>query len=176
MINKNFIFSTIGLFVIEFCGLLGFVLYIKDYTLYWTFDILQKDTLNVLQTYVSNFHCIQFVFLLMIINLKCTHRRKFYTNKLYMLYWAFILLFLMSILTLRNSNTFGFSLYDFEPDEAGFNYNSEFNKFICIIWNLILQAIALAYDTLINRYFDDSAEGYNFFIQKEMKTIEKNNA
>ena len=70
-----------------------------------------------------------------------------------------ILVFIVKIITIDNSKSFGLSLYRFESDENEFKKNKEFNKFLILSMNIVIQMLSFFYNKFINRFFDWSEEG-----------------
>ncbi len=76
-----------------------------------------------------------------------------------MIYFTMILVFIVRIITIDNSKSFGLSLYRFESDENEFKKNKEVNKFLILSMNIVIQMLSFFYNKFINRFFDWSEEG-----------------
>ena len=159
IVNVNFVLGVFGLFVIEYIGILIFIIILKSLCLDEVYDLLPINDLNVKSSYVFLFMSIQNCFLLMIVSSRSVDRLPLYTNKLYMLYFAVILVFLIRLITLNKPPTLKVNLIRFEPESYEFEKNKEIVKMIIILMNIVIQIIAFVYNMIINRFFDWRKEG-----------------
>ena len=166
IVNLNFLLTIMGLYFFQFGGILIFILVLKNLCIDQILDLLPINQLTIKSSYVFLFLSLENNFLLLIINSWEINRLPFYTNKLYMIYFTLILIFILRIITVVNSTSFGVFLYKFEYDDNQFKRNKELNKFLLIIMNVGIQIISFFYNRFINRFFDWSEEG---IIIKQLK-------
>ena len=159
IVNLNFLLTVFGLYIIQFGGVLIFILILKNFGLDKIMDLLPMKELTIKSSYVFLFISVQNNFLLLIINSCEINRLPFYTNKIYLTYFSIILILLIRIITVINSLSFGLPLYRFESDRNEFKRNKETNKFLILGMNVVIQLISFFYNKFINRYFDWSEEG-----------------
>ena len=159
IVNLNFLLTVFGLYIIQFIGILIYILILKNFCLDMELDLLPIKNLTVKSSYAFLFLSIQNNFLIIIINSCEINRLPFYTNKLYMMYFTIILVFIVRIITIDNSKSLGLSLYRFESDENEFKKNKEVNKFLILAMNIVIQILSYFYNKFINRFFDWSEEG-----------------
>ena len=159
IVNLNFLLTVFGLYCFQFGGIFIFIITLKYFCLDQILDLLPIKKLTIKSSYVFLFLALQNNFLLLIINSWEINRLPFYTNKLYMVYFAVILIFIMRTLTVVNSKSFGFPIFRFESDENEFKKNKELNKVLIMSMNIVIQIISFFYNRIINRFFDWSDEG-----------------
>ena len=159
IVNLNFLLTVFGLYFLQFGGLLIFILLGKKFCLDQIMDLLPIDDLTTKSSYVFLCLSMQNNFLLVIINSWEINRLPFYTNKLYLLYFSIILVFLIRTITVINSLTFGLPIYRFESDKNEFKRNKETNKILILVINVVVQILSFFYNRFINKFFDWSEEG-----------------
>ena len=159
IVNLNFLLTVFGLYIFQFGGIFIFIVTLKYFCIDQIIDLLPIKKLTIKSSYVFLFLSLQNNFLLLIINSWEINRLPFYTNKLYMVYFAVILIFIMRTLTVVNSKSFGLPIFRFESDENEFKKNKELNKVLIISMNILIQIISFFYNRIINRFFDWSDEG-----------------
>jgi len=159
IVNLNFLLTVFGLYFLQFGGILIFILLGRKFCLDQIMDLLPIDDLTTKSSYVFLSLSMQNNFLLLIINSWEINRLPFYTNKLYLLYFSIILIFLIRTITVINSLTFGLPLYRFESDKNEFKRNKETNKILILVINVGVQILSFFYNRFINKFFDWSEEG-----------------
>lgn len=159
IVNLNFLLTVFGLYFFQFGGILFYIITLKFFCIDQILDLLPINSLTIKSSYVFLFLSLQYNSLLLIINSWEINRLPFYTNKLYMIYFTIILIFIMRTLTVVNSKSFGFPLYRFEGDSNELKKNKEINIFLIIAMNIIIQIFSFFYNRIINRFFDWSDEG-----------------
>ena len=159
IVNLNFLLTVFGLYIFQFGGILTFILLLRNLCLNEKLDLLPINNLTTKSSYVFLFLSLQNDFLLLIINSFEINRLPFYTNKLYMIYFTIILIFIMRTITIVNSLSFGLPLFRFEPDDNEFKKNKELNRFLIMGMNLVIQIMSFIYNMIINKFFDWSEEG-----------------
>ena len=131
----------------------------EKYCLDAKLDLLPIKNLTIKSSYSFLFLSIQNNFLIIIINSCEINRLPFYTNKLYMIYFTIILVFIVRIIAVDNSKSLGLALYRYESDENEFKKNKEVVKFLILIMNFVVQILSYFYNKIINKFFDWSEEG-----------------
>jgi magnesium-transporting ATPase (P-type) len=159
IVNLNFLLTVFGLYFLQFGGILIFILLGRKFCLDQILDLLPMDDLTTKSSYVFLFLSMQNNFLLLIINSWEINRLPFYTNKLYLLYFSIILIFLIRTITVINSLSFGLPIYRFESDKNEFKRNKETNKILILVINVFVQILSFFYNRFINKFFDWSEEG-----------------
>ena len=159
IVNLNFLFTVIGLYLIQLGGIVFFFRILENFCLDSILDLLPIKDLTIKSSYIFLFLSIQNNFLIMIINSCEINRLQFYTNKFYMLYFTIILVFIVKIITIDNSKSLGLALYRFESDENEFKKNKEIVKCLILIMNFFIQMLSYFYNKLINKFCDWSEEG-----------------
>ena len=159
IVNLNFLLTIFGLYFFQFGGILIFILLLKNLCIDEKLDLLPIKYLTVKSSYAFLFLSLENNCLLLIINSWEINRLPFYTNKLYMIYFTIILMFIIRTITVDKSQSFGLALFRYESDENELKKNKELNKFLVIMINIGIQVISYFYNRFINRYFDWSEEG-----------------
>ena len=159
IINLNFILSFFGLYAIQFGGALFFILIIKYICIDEIKDLLPIQNLTVKSSYVFLFLSLQNIFLLIIINSLSINRLPFYTNHLFIIYITIIILFVVRIITVINTHSFGLSLFKFESNTNEFRGNNEIEKLFVLVSNIVIHFISFLYNLLINKFCDWSTDG-----------------
>ena len=159
IINLNFILSFLGLYIIQFGGALFFILILKGICLDEIKDLLPIKDLTVKSSYAFLFLSLQNIFLLIIINSLSINRLPFYTNQLYIIYISIVSLFVIRIITVTDTHSFGINLFKYESNTNEFRRNNEIEKFLIIVSNIVIQIISFLYNLLINKFCDWSTDG-----------------
>ncbi len=128
--NKSFLFNIIGMIIIEIFGLIIFSLIIQKNSIFWEYDILPNNGICILSTYVFFYCLFQYLNVLFLFNIQCVHKKAFYTNTLYFLYYTIVLFICIVFITKSEVSSFG--LFFFEPNNTNFEFRYEFNKIITI--------------------------------------------
>ena len=140
--NKYFIISSIGQIVIHIAGFLLFSNFIDDETLELSIDENPRDDMNVLSTYVYLFSVFQYIIVLFVFNSQSIHRKSFYSNKLYLIYFSALFLFSVMLISIKEmpQMILGVTLVLFEEDSENFEERLERNKAItfCSIFGLFI--------------------------------------
>ena len=159
IINLNFILSFFGLYAIQFGGAIFFILIIKNICLDEIKDLLPSQDLTVKSSYAFLFLSLQNIFLLIIINSMSINRLPFYTNQLYIIYITIISLFVIRIITINETLSFGIALFKFESNTNEFRRNNEIEKLLVLVSNIVIHVISFLYNLIINKFCDWSTDG-----------------
>ena len=162
IINLNFILSFFGLYIIQFGGFLFFIFITKNIGLDEIYDLLPIKDLTVKSSYVFLFLSLQNIALLIIINSLTVNRLPFYTNQFYIIYITIISLFIIRIITVIDSHSFGIALFKFETNINEFRKNSEIVKLLVLGINILIHVISFLYNLLVNKFCDWSNEQFKF--------------
>ena len=160
VINLNFVLSSLGLYIIQFGGFFFFIIIIKNICLDEIYDLLPIKNLTVKSSYAFLFLSLQNIFLLIIINSFSINRLPFYTNQLYIIYITLVSLFVIRIITVVDSPSFGLNIIKFESNTNEFRKKNEVEKLLILVINIFIHIISFLYHLLINKFCDWSTEGF----------------
>ena len=163
--NKSFLFNIIGMIIIEIFGLIIFSLIIQKNSIFWEYDILPNNGICILSTYVFFYCLFQYLNVLFLFNIQCVHKKAFYTNTLYFLYYTIVLFICIVFITKSEVSSFG--LFLFEPNNKNFEFRYEFNKIITIGFTFGVIFLLTIYKIFIRKIFKEDEEGFNLFQLKQ---------
>ena len=159
--NKYFIFNILGIIIIEIFGLINFGLLIKKHSIFWEYDILPKNGICILSSYIFFYCLFQYLTVLFLFNMQCVYKKPIYTNTLYFLYYTIVLFICIYFIT--NSDISSFNLFLFEPNIKNFEYRYEFNRIITIEFTFGVIFLCTIYKIFISKIFKEDEEGINLF-------------
>ena len=138
---------------------------IKNNSIFWEYDILPNNGICILSSYVFFYCLFQNLNLLFLFNIQCVHKKAFYTNTLYFLYYTIVLFICIFFITKSEVTSFG--LFLFEPNGKNFAFRYEFNKIITIIFTFGVIFLCTIYKFFISKFFKEDEEGFNLFQLKQ---------
>lgn len=151
MFDLQFTMSVIGEIFIQIGNGIGFGIYIKNNTLHSEKDVIPRDDLNILTSYLYVFSLFQYLNVLFIFNSTSCHRKPFYSNRLYLFYYALLFIICTMLITIKEMPTmmFGLKLILFEDDTQNFELRLERNKAISIGWVFGLFLLSFVFETIL---------------------------
>ena len=143
--NKNFIFNSIGIIVIEIGGLICFGLIIKKNSLFWEYDVLPRNNVCILSSYIFFYCFFQYLNLFFSVYLICFSEIPPWKLKLFL----------------------------FEPNNINFEKRLEFNRIFTIIFTFGVIILCFFYKIFVGKFFKRYDEGFNLFELKNNEIISR---
>ena len=171
--NKNFIFNSIGIILIEICGLICFGLIIKQNSLFWEYDVLPRNTVCILSSYIFFYCFFQYLNLFFLLNIHCIHKKAFYTNTIYLLYYTLTLFFSVYLICFSDVPPWKLKLFLFEPNNINFEKRLEFNRIFTIIFTFGIIILCFFYKIVVGKFFKRYDEGFHLFEHKNNEIISR---
>ena len=168
IVDCYFVYSVLGQIALQVGSHVMYGMFIRKSTLHPVLDVKPRNDLNVLSTYMYVFALFQYLNVLFIFNSNSIYRKQFYTNKLYLVYYACCVMVSVCFIAVKEMpRKMGkVRLVMFEDDSVNFEYRLEINKAITILWIFIWFIVCILYENVL----------FKKLVLRHNKSIENNNS
>ena len=158
ILNKKFIFSVLSQIFIQCTSLILFFYYLcynVDYSYYnkdKDYNNENNSELTILGSYLFLFSSFQYLLSIFVFNFFSVHRKHYTTNSLYVTVVLFGMIVTLLIISINNFKNFGIisQIIELEAENLKFEFASEKNRFILIIFGSVNMFLSLISEQFIS--------------------------
>ena len=177
MFDGHFLASLIGHVIIDLMCQIFYGMFITPRTLHTDLDLVPRNDMNILTTYMYLYSLFQYLAILFIMNTISVHRKPIYTNKLYLFYFGLGIFASISFVAVKEVPNYlrKLKLFLFEDDSHNFEYRLERNKVVTMVWLFVGFLLSFLYERLVfyicvQRKQQSEKKGNNGLLTKRRKS------